>query len=294
MTIRQEMIKALSRSKIAMGDSIVSVINFLTTNINPDGGFKGRDKNSDIYYTHFGLEALIALDADFQREQVRNFIQSFTEKEPADLVHLTALIRCMANLYDNKIDEQLREKLTKGLETYRSKDGGFANEINAQYGTAYGCFFALDAYQDLKIDMPDCDRFIKCIHSLEIADGGFTNDARIKNASTNPTAAAMVTLQNMNQPIDEKHAKWLLAQCNSEGGFLAMSMAPIPDLLSTATALHALAVTDCEISSIKNKCLDFIDSLWNSKGGFAGHCADPTVDCEYTYYGLLALGHLGK
>jgi hypothetical protein len=39
--------------------------------------------------------------------------------------------------------------------------------------------------------------------------------------------------------------------------------------------------------------MDFMDSLWNaSAGGFHGHWADEFVDAEYTYYGLLALGHL--
>ena len=31
---------------------------------------------------------------------------------------------------------------------------------------------------------------------------------------------------------------------------------------------------------------------WTNAGGFYGSWADNTLDCEYTYYGLLALGHL--
>jgi hypothetical protein len=38
--------------------------------------------------------------------------------------------------------------------------------------------------------------------------------------------------------------------------------------------------------------LDFVDSLWTNRGGFFGSWLDDTLDCEYTYYGLLALGHL--
>ena len=34
--------------------------------------------------------------------------------------------------------------------------------------------------------------------------------------------------------------QWLLSRCRPEGGFFASPMAPLPDLLSTATALHAL------------------------------------------------------
>jgi len=294
MTIRLEMIRAVSRSKAAMEDSISSVVNFLTACINTDGGFKGRDKQSDLYYTVFGLETLLALGSTFPRDRIFTFIQEFTKKDPIDLVHLAALIRCYANLSDNGIKKSLCDKLTKDLEKFRSKDGGFANDIGAEHGTAYSCFFALTAYQDLQIDMPSQSMVAQCIWALSIPGGGFTNNTKIKTASTNPTAAAMIVLNHLSQPPDKKDANWLLAQCTSAGGFLAMPTAPIPDLLSTATALHALAVTGFEIDTIKERCLDFIDSLWCGKGGFYGNWADAVVDCEYTYYGLLALGHLGK
>ena len=38
--------------------------------------------------------------------------------------------------------------------------------------------------------------------------------------------------------------------------------------------------------------LDFIDTLWTNEGSFYGHWQEETLDCEYTYYALLALGHL--
>ena len=45
-------------------------------------------------------------------------------------------------------------------------------------------------------------------------------------------------------------------------------------------------------AAIREKCLDFIDTLWMNEGGFCGSWLDQALDCEYTYYGLLALGHL--
>lgn len=89
-----------------------------------------------------------------------------------------------------------------------------------------------------------------------------------------------------------KRAEWLLSRCRPEGGFFALPEAPMPDLLSTATALHALAGMQVPLENLKEPCLDFIDTLWTNRGGFYGHCADDVVDCEYTYYALLALGHL--
>ncbi len=294
MTIRLEMIEAVSRSKAVMGDSVSSVVNFLTASINPDGGFKGRDKQSDLYYTVFGLEALLALGGTFPRNKIFNFVQGFIDKDTVDLVHLAAAIRCCVNLSEGDIEKSLREKFIKDLERFRSKDGGFANEMGVEHGTAYGCFFALIAYQDLQTDMPAHTKVAQCIGALAIPDGGFTNNAKIKTASTNATAAAMIVLNHLHQSSDKKNADWLFNQCTSDGGFVAMPMAPIPDLLSTATALHGLAVTGFEIDTIKERCLDFVDSLWCGKGGFYGNWTDDIVDCEYTYYGLLALGHLGK
>ena len=47
-----------------------------------------------------------------------------------------------------------------------------------------------------------------------------------------------------------------------------------------------------DFSHLKEGCLDFIDTLWSAEGGFHGHWADDHLDAEYTFYGLLALGHL--
>jgi hypothetical protein len=65
----------------------------------------------------------------------------------------------------------------------------------------------------------------------------------------------------------------------------------MPDLLSTATALHALAGMQVDFSPHKNPCLDFVDTLWTGQA-FCGHWADEVPDSEYTFYALLALGHL--
>ncbi|PYK02665.1 MAG: hypothetical protein DME23_01180, partial [Verrucomicrobia bacterium] len=99
-------------------------------------------------------------------------------------------------------------------------------------------------------------------------------------------------LRNLSLPVNPSVAGWLLARCHSAGGFLAAPNAPMPDLLSTATALHALAGMQVSFEQVKEKCLDFIDTLWTNEGAFHGHWGDEHLDCEYTFYGLLALGHL--
>ena len=98
-------------------------------------------------------------------------------------------------------------------------------------------------------------------------------------------------MRYLDVPPDPRLAGWLLDRCR-EGGFFATPDAPMPDLLSTATALHALSSLHAPLDRVREACLDFIDSLWTSEGAFYGNWADDTLDCEYTYYGLLALGHL--
>ena len=46
------------------------------------------------------------------------------------------------------------------------------------------------------------------------------------------------------------------------------------------------------LAGLQEACLDFVDSLWTNRGGFFGSWVDDTLDCEYTFHGLLALGHL--
>jgi prenyltransferase beta subunit len=84
----------------------------------------------------------------------------------------------------------------------------------------------------------------------------------------------------------------LLARRHAQGGFVAVPGAPIPDLLSTATALHALSGLQQPLGPVQESCLDFIDTLWTNEGAFHGHWDDSHLDVEYAYYGLLALGHL--
>jgi prenyltransferase beta subunit len=93
-------------------------------------------------------------------------------------------------------------------------------------------------------------------------------------------------------PISDDVSQWLVSRLHPMGGFLAAPQAPVPDLLSTATALHALAGLEVPFKPFKELSLDFIDSLWTNEGSFYGHWQEETLDCEYTYYALLALGHL--
>jgi prenyltransferase beta subunit len=276
----------------ALGESADLVRDFLQSQWNEDGGFRGRDGVSDLYYTVFGIEGLLALRAELPFERIAGYLRRIGVSDELDFVHLACLARCWAALPSPLRMEAPADAILERIEAYRTSDGGFQADDDADSGSLYGCFMATGAYQDLNRPLPREDLLIACIEALRSDDGGYANLRAMPIGLTPSTAAAATLLRHFGQPPRAELTNWLLARCHPEGGFFATPSAPIPDLLSTATALHALAGLHADISGIQEQCLDFVDSLWTSKGTFHATWADDDVDCEYTYYGLLALGHL--
>jgi len=292
VTLRLEMLQVARLAPTLLGDASELVINFLRSQINPDGGFKDRAGNSDLYYTVFGIEGLAAMRAEVPVESLATYLRTFADGESLDFVHLACLARGWASVPGQMPDPSARQSILDRIESHRSADGGYDANPRSRYGTLYGCFLAWGAYQDLGHDMPDSLRLIDCISNLRATDGGYANQRDMPMGLTPSTAAAVTLLRQLERPIAPELGDWLLSRCRPEGGFFATPQAPLPDLLSTATALHALAGMHVDFSMVKEPCLDFLDTLWNSQGAFYGTWEDDALDCEYTYYGLLAMGHL--
>ncbi len=292
MSLRLEMLQALRLSRSQLGDSSALVGEYLRSQLSPEGGFCDRSGRGDLYYTVFGLESLIALGAPVPPAIVP-YLLGFGLGEKLDLVHLCCLIRCRASAGVLPSNAELDTLLAR-LESYRTADGGYSPEPGAASGSAYGCFLVAMAFEDLGQPIPAKDRAVHCLKQLQAADGGFANQPNQAFGLTPSTAAAATLLQSLGEELPPGLDSWLLSRVHPEGGFYAIPAAPIPDLLSTATALHALAHMPVSLDSLREPCLDFVNSLWTGGGAFAGSWADSTPDCEYTYYGLLALGHLGE
>jgi prenyltransferase beta subunit len=179
------------------------------------------------------------------------------------------------------------------LEGFRKPDGGYEGDPKVAHGTAYGAFVALGAYEDLNAMPPAPLKLIQSLKSLETPDGAWSNVPGAKIGATLATTGAVTLIRHLGFPVNDQVGDWLLARAHPQGGFLAAPHAPMPDLLSTATVLHALAAMERRLpSKVHERCLDFLDTLWSAEGGFHGHWADEHLDAEYTFYGLLALGHL--
>jgi len=291
VTLRQAMLDAARRAPALLGPSTRLVRDFLCSQLHPDGGFRGRSDASDLYYTVFGLDGLLALGEEVPQERVRSHLAGFGDGRGLDFVHLCCLARCWAGVAGGAPADVTAAVIDR-LGVFRTPDGGFSPVPGAERGTAYGCFLGLGAWGDCESELPDLPGLVACLESLRSGDGGYGNERGRAVGTTPATAAAVVSLRHLGQGVPDEAGEWIRARCMASGGFLAAPAAPLPDLLSTAIALHALAAVGAPLDGLREPCLDFLDTLWDHRGGFHGSWADDALDCEYLFYGLLALGHL--
>jgi hypothetical protein len=314
-----EMLQTARRAPEVLGESTGLVRSFIRSKQNTDGGFQDRSGRSDLYYTVFGLEADMALAGGKRSGELENgqraeaaegtggetspprrarkYLERFGAGEGLDFVHLCCLARSWALAGGTWPAETLLAK----IEEHRSRDGGYAARSREEFGTAYGAFLAAGAYEDLERPLPESERLVMSLQALEHAEGGAGNErfqesgrSRISAAQALATSAVMGVRRHAGIKADGRAVEWLGRCWHPQGGFKASPQAPLPDLLSTATVLHALAGEGVGLQRYREPCLDFVDSLWTNQGGFHGHWGDDVLDCEYTFYGLLALGCLGE
>jgi prenyltransferase beta subunit len=300
MSRRLQMLQVARLARRSLGDSAELVVSFLRGLAVPDGGYANRGGRADLYYTPFALDSLAALDAlptdavDPQgARRLAGWLDGFGSGEGLDFVHRCCLARAWAS-QPAGLPPERRRAVARLIRAQRADDGGYATQPGAANGTAYGCFLAVNAWADLgqpTLDGEERAAIIRCLERLQTTDGGWANAPRQPQGSTTATAAAIATLRSLDAPVPDGAAAFLLAQRHPAGGFVAAPDTPLPDLLSTAVALHALDAIDADWRDGREQLLDFLDSLWSAEGAFHGSWADDHADAEYTFYGLVALGH---
>ncbi|MBN2703433.1 MAG: hypothetical protein JXR23_04395 [Pontiellaceae bacterium] len=240
------------------GASRRKVIRFVRSRWNTDGGVRGRDERSDLYYTVFGALCLKTLGGRIPLLRVWRYLKSFGDGAELDPVHMYSLIRLRTMF---PISPTLRNQLTERLQDYPAE-------------SPYDIFFKVISAEHLnREDRP-------------------TAQLLLSASQTTPNlAAAVVVNQNKNE-----EAKTLLMErfCPESGGFSVSPTSRNADLLSTATALFALTVLKADMEPIREKTFEFIESIWREDGGFSGCTQDVFEDVEYTFYALLGIGCLMK
>ena len=273
-------------------------VNFLLSFQGEDGGFTGREGDTDIYYTSFAVRALALLGAldESRATAIAGFLkqQQHEKLSVVDLVSwLYSAVAVQAagggDLLGDNFDA-FADAVTETLETTRLDDGGYARSTEGASGSTYHSFMVALTYELLGRPLPRPNSLVQFIYDRQRDDGGFVEIGPMRRSGTNPTAAAVVLLNmfgNMDDEVRSDVIGFLNDVKSSEGGFQANTRIPFADGLSTFTGL--LTATDigtdpvlelAKVHRYATECLEV------STGGFRGASWDDTADVEYTFYGL--------
>jgi len=270
----------LARSRHLLEPTALDEIaRFVESRRNADGGFRGRDTNSDLYYTYFAMECLHALGKHSLTPSTEAYILRFEDARGLDFVHCCCLAHCLAHVAEDDGRCPAIKPVLSKLETYRTPDGGYAEKGGTDHGTAYACYLAWLAYSRCNQPLPDPTEAARSIAALRATDGGYANAPVSQTGLVTATAAAGILLHMLvltgtvltgTDPDPELRLReWLLAHAAEGGGFRAAAGSPVPDLLSTATGLFALRTLWGDIGNIGPACAEFVQSLWHEDGGFS-------------------------
>ncbi len=269
-----------------------------------DGGFRGREGDSDLYYTGFairGLGLLGGLDKETTRK-VTEYLYAERDHDhtPVDLLNWIscALAVQLAGgedlLGEGASATAWQQKVFKQFDELRRDDGGYAKGPEGKLGSTYQTFLITVTHDLLGRPIPDPDSVVQFLFDRQRDDGGFVEIAPMKRSGTNPTAAAVATLKilgKIDRPLREDVCDFIRDVCQDDGGVAANSRIPFGDILSTFTALNAHRDLQIDPGGLKFTAKDFVSQgLEFPTGGFRAALWDEQADVEYTYYAIATLG----
>jgi geranylgeranyl transferase type-2 subunit beta len=263
----------------------------------PDGGFRGREGDSDLYYTSFAVRGLAMLDAltsdDCQAIGVYLKEHNWRQLGVIDLMNwlATSLAVQAVGGVDPLADEVAGwpEEMAAKLESVRTKDGGYAKSTEGASGSTYHSFLVALTYELLGIPAPRPKALGQFLFDRQRDDGGFVEIAPMRRSGTNPTAAAVVLLDRLgliDAEVTSDVTAFLRDVWSTEGGFSANSRVPFADGLSTFTGLLTLWTLQRHRAFDLGAIAGFIRSLELPTSGFRAASWDETADVEYTFYAL--------
>ena len=278
-------------------------VQYLRGSQRPDGGFAGREGDSDLYYTGFALRSLGVLGelSGPVAEQAAEFLRGrLSGRESVvdflSLIYGAALIDSSAGI-DVFADARgdWKEGVASAIEQLRRPDGGYAKGREGAISSTYHTFLVLICLQLLECPLPDPDRVLEFIRSQRAPEGGFREIKASKRAGTNPTAAAigvLRTLDALDEETCEQTIDFLVDMQTDEGGLRANTRIPIADLLSTFTGTWTLITLGGRDEIDVAAAHRYAVGLQQERGGFHGAIWDPAHDVEYTFYGIGCLALL--
>lgn len=260
----------------------------------PDGGFPGRQGDSDLYYTDFAVRSLVFLDAE-----PHTFIPTaeflFTVGPPRNVVECFGLLNCLRLLeYAGPWGLALPpppEEVAGVLARQAAPGGGWAHPGGREV-SAYSTFLGALCLEMLGADPPPADDLERAILTLRSPSGGFAERPGEAHAQASATAAAigvLTTLDRLSPETVQKAPGFLWELQAPDGGFRAHRHASASDLLSTFVALLTLVALRDPAGGDVARVGRFVRSVACPTGGFRACRGDDRPDVEYSYYGLACL-----
>ncbi len=257
------------------------VFQFLKSQQNADGGFKDRGGRSDLYYSLFGMLLLKEgslnppkgdlADDSSEMLHLRQFITQQSSSKIPGFIEQCCLTLLQKELGINRVSRaKTLLKLSRSFWKERYS-------INLSY-RSFVLFLTLDAVLPFR-------------GLLQRFSGKMLSRVEVNEHSPCSEIAAKVFLLKMLGKDGSDEQQLLISFASESGGFRAFRHLEQADLLSTAVALFALKNAGCDLRLLIPDCLDFIQQNYFN-GAFLSGDGDQTVDLEYTFYGLLALGTL--
>ncbi|MDR1381169.1 MAG: hypothetical protein LBJ47_06780 [Tannerella sp.] len=317
-TLSIKLFRTLNKGRERLGKDAVSRISrFVASQKTGDDAFVNKSKNADVYYTMFGWLLSCVLDIRLDNKKTAHYVEEL-RTDSMDLIHCAAYARCrMIRRLPGGKAGWIRKMLpaNRGLETATLRflrtgngtgTGRFAVKPDSAYSgfphgdpeSPYSRFLRLSMLEDTGQKYDGTAETVHSLSAYKAPGGGYSNirqstvsgDVRAGGrATTNATVAALAVIGQLDGYRLNDDVLFLRDMQHETGGFAATVQSPVPDLLSTATALFMLRCHDIEP---KISPRDFIEAHWLDSGGFAATLADGTSDVEYTFYGLLAMGAL--
>ncbi len=272
--------------------------NFILGFQQADGGFTGREGDSDIYYTSFAVRALALLGMLEEPVacRVASFLGSYRHAQLSvvDLVSwLYSAIAVQAAGAPELSGVNLQEfaaEVTSRLESTRLPDGGYARSTEGASSSMYHSFMVALTYELLGCPLPRPNALVQFVYDRQRDDGGFVEIGPMRRSGTNPTAAAVVLLNQFGRAdaeVRDDVIGFLRGVQSSEGGFQANTRIPFADGLSTFTGLlTALDLGEDPVLDLTKAHRYATECLERDEGGFRGASWDDQADIEYTFYGL--------
>jgi prenyltransferase beta subunit len=225
--------------------SLGRIARFVQERQNRDGGFRGRDAKSDLYYTVFAVASLKALGYPPPVFKIWKYALSFGMGKDLDLVHLVCLIR-LRTIFPHL--GATRRRLLKGLRRFKAE-------------SAYGLFLKLFA-ADFHFAAPPASAEVSCsdpttnlaaalmvgnqegvakeLLARACSSGGFAPSKQINVPDLLSTATALFALTQRGVNLDDIHKpcfQYVESLWRDSGGFAGHTADEFEDVEYTFYAL---------------------------------------------------------